>query len=219
MRPRQTGSRVNTEAMQLFFALLALVALAGGVGVIGLRVLPSPAGHRLGAAIDQYGTWLAWLVAATATAGSLYFSEVANLPPCRLCWFQRICMYPMSVILLIGALRRDRSVIWYSLPLAAVGVVISTYHYLIEWYPSLEATECDPITPCTVVWFRRFGFVSLPFMAGCGFLAIIALLACRYRTAADPAPAADLAAGASPAEAATAGGSPTASPIAQFQEH
>ena len=101
--------------MQLFFALLALVALAGGVGVIALRLSPSPAGHRIGAAIDEYATWLAWLVAATATAGSLYFSEVANLPPCRLCWFQRICMYPMSAILLIGAIRRDRAVAWLSL--------------------------------------------------------------------------------------------------------
>lgn len=171
--------------MQLFFALLALVALAGGVGLIVLRLSPSPAGHRLGAAIAEYSTWLAWLVAATATAGSLYFSEVANLPPCRLCWFQRICMYPMSAILLIGAIRRDRAVAWYALPLAAVGIVISSYHYLIEWYPSLEKTSCDPVTPCTVVWFRRFGFVSLPFMAGCGFLAIIALLSCRYRSADD----------------------------------
>ena len=63
--------------------------------------------------------------------------------------------------------------------------MISSYHYLIEWYPSLEKTSCDPVTPCTVVWFRRFGFVSLPFMAGCGFLAIIALLSCRYRSADD----------------------------------
>jgi disulfide bond formation protein DsbB len=181
----QTGRRVNTEAMQLFFALLALVALAGGLGVIALRLLPWPAGHRVGAAIDEYAIWLAWLVAATATAGSLYFSEVANLPPCRLCWFQRIFMYPMSAILLVGAIRRDRSVAWYALPLAAIGIVISGYHYLIEWYPSLEATACDPVTPCTVVWFRRFGFVSLPFMAGCGFLAIIALLACRYRSGDD----------------------------------
>jgi len=168
--------------MQLFFSLLALVALAGGVGLIGLRLLPWPAGRAVGAAVSAYSAWLAWLVAATATAGSLYFSEVANYPPCRLCWFQRICMYPMAVILLVGAIRRDRAVRWYALPLAGIGIVISAYHYLIEWYPSLEATSCDPVTPCTTVWFRRFGFASLPFMAGCGFLAIIALLICRFRT-------------------------------------
>jgi disulfide bond formation protein DsbB len=167
--------------MQVFFSVLALIALGGGVGIVALRLLPWPAGQRVGVTIDRWSTWLAWLVAATATAGSLYFSEVAHYVPCRLCWYQRICMYPMSVILLIGALRRDRAVRWYALPLACVGLVISAYHYLIEWYPSLEATSCDPLAPCTLVWFRRFGFVSLPFAAGCGFLAIIALLTCRYK--------------------------------------
>ncbi len=166
--------------MQLFFGLLALVALAGGVGLIVLRILPWPAGRRLGAAVAESSTWLAWLVAAVATAGSLYFSEVANYTPCRLCWYQRICMYPLALILLVGAILRDRRIAWYGVPLAAIGIVISSYHYLIEWYPQLEATECDPTAPCTLVWFRRFGFVTLPFMAGCGFFAIIALLACRY---------------------------------------
>ena len=171
---------MSRESMQLFFGLLALVALTGGIGVIVLRILPWPAGRRLGAAVAESSTWLAWLVAAVATAGSLYFSEVANYTPCRLCWYQRICMYPLALILLVGAILRDRRIAWYGVPLAAIGIVISSYHYLIEWYPQLEATECDPTAPCTLVWFRRFGFVSLPFMAGCGFLAIIALLACRY---------------------------------------
>ena len=171
---------MSRESMQLFFGLLALVALTGGIGVVVLRVLPWPAGRRLGAAVAESSTWLAWLVAAVATAGSLYFSEVANYTPCRLCWYQRICMYPLAVILLVGALRRDRAVAWYGLPLAGIGLVVSCYHYLIEWYPSLEATSCDPTAPCTLVWFREFGFVTLSFMAGCGFVAIIALLACRY---------------------------------------
>lgn len=182
---------MSTQSAQVFFAFLALVALTGAVGVIALRVLPWPAGRRVGAAIAESSTWLAWLVAAVAMAGSLYFSEVAHYTPCKLCWYQRICMYPLALILLVGAVLRDRRIAWYGIPLAAIGAVISSYHYLIEWYPSLEATECDPLAPCTLVWFRRFGFVSLPFMAGCGFLAIIALLACRYRqtaSASDDAP-------------------------------
>ena len=106
--------------------------------------------------------WLAFLVAAVATAGSLYFSEVANYVPCRLCWFQRIAMYPLAVILLIAAIRRDRAIRWYAVPLAAVGACVSIYHYLVEWHPRLEGDACDPTNPCSLVWFREFGFVTLP---------------------------------------------------------
>jgi disulfide bond formation protein DsbB len=119
---------------------------------------------------------LAWLVAAGATAGSLYFSEVADFAPCRLCWFQRIAMYPLSAILLIGAIRRDRAVRWYSLPFVVAGMGVSTYHYLIEWKPSLEGGACGIGPPCSGFYFREFGFVTLAFMALCGFVSIGALL-------------------------------------------
>jgi disulfide bond formation protein DsbB len=85
-------------------------------------------------------------------------------------------MYSLAVILLVGALRRDRSVRWYAAPLAAIGAVISTYHYLIEWHPEWEGTSCDADLPCSAVYFREYGFVSLSFMALCGFSAILALL-------------------------------------------
>jgi disulfide bond formation protein DsbB len=87
-------------------------------------------------------------------------------------------MYPLSAILLIAAIRRDRAVRWYVIPLAAVGACVSTYHYIIEWRPSLERGACGlGAESCTTIWFREFGFVTLSFMALCGFLAIIALVA------------------------------------------
>ena len=94
--------------------------------------------------------WIAFLVAATSTAGSLYFSEVADFVPCHLCWYQRIAMYPLSLLLVIAAARRDRAVRWYVGPLAGVGALISTYHYLVEWFPSLEGSSvCAVSVPCT----------------------------------------------------------------------
>lgn len=165
---------MSREAVQLFCALLALVALGGAVLITGARFVRS-AGPGL-AAVAELRTWLAWLVAAACMAGSLYFSEVAHFPPCEYCWYQRICMYPLAVILLVAALRRDRRIGWYAVPLAGIGALISSYHYLIEWHPNLQADSCDAAVPCTIVWFREFGFISLPFMALCGFLAVIALL-------------------------------------------
>lgn len=157
-----------------FFSLLALIAGTGAIAIVVMRLVPSlrPA---LGALRDA-AVWLAFAVAATATLGSLYFSEVRDLLPCRLCWFQRICMYPLAIVLLVGAIRRDRSVRWYAAPLAVVGLLVSSYHYFIEWNPQFESDSCAISVPCSVPYFREFGFVSLAFMALCGFAAILALL-------------------------------------------
>jgi len=170
--------------MQLFFGLLALVAAAGSIGLVVLRLLAGT-GHdgaaRLGASISDAGTWLAFVVAATATLGSLYFSEVAHFAPCRLCWFQRIAMYPLSVILLVGGIRRDPGVRWYAAPIAVIGALIAAYHTLIEWRPSLDTGACELTGPsCSVVWFREFGFLSLATMALIGFLTILILLLVRF---------------------------------------
>ncbi len=96
-------------------------------------------------------------------------------------------MYPLAVILLVAALRRDRGVVWYAGPVAVIGACVSIYHYLIEWNPDLEVgNACAATGPsCSDTWFREFGFVTLSFMALCGFTAIIALTLVGRLTAAD----------------------------------
>lgn len=176
---------VDVEQVQVFTALLALCAAAAAIVAVMSWALSSrwPAAATGRRALAETGIWLAWLIAAGATIGSLYFSEVAHFAPCRLCWFQRIAMYPLAAILLVGAVRRDRLVAWYSLPLALVGVVISTYHTILEWRPSLDSGVCSIDGPsCTTVWFREFGFLSLPTMAGIGFVAIAVLVALVAQT-------------------------------------
>ncbi|HEY3484499.1 MAG TPA: disulfide bond formation protein B, partial [Ilumatobacteraceae bacterium] len=136
---------------------------------------------EVGKAVSDAGLWLAFLVAGGAMWGSLYFSESAGFVPCRLCWFQRIAMYPLALILLIAAIRRDRGIRWYAVPVAAVGAAVSSYHYLIEWRPSLEGGACSAVGPaCADVWFREFGFVTLAFMALAGFLSIIVFVTVRF---------------------------------------
>ena len=170
---------VSTEAAQFFFAVLTLLAGVGSLGIIGLRVATrwsDGATEWLG---DIYtaAIWLAFVVALTSTLGSLYFSEVADFIPCKLCWFQRIAMYPLSAILLVGAIRGDRGVRWYVAPIAVIGAGIAGYHYLIEWRPELDSGACDLFGPtCTDVWFREFGFISLALMSLVGFVTILTLL-------------------------------------------
>ena len=182
---------MSTDTAQLFFSLLTVVAGLGAIGLIVLRVLAgfgNESAARFGAAIGDAATWLAFLVAATATLGSLYFSEIADFVPCRLCWFQRIAMYPLAPILLVGAIRRDPGVRWYAAPIAVIGAAIAGYHTLIEWRPELDTGTCELTGPsCTAFWFREFGFITLATMALVGFLTILTLLFVRFPSTLDTA--------------------------------
>ena len=174
---------MTTIIMSRFFALLTVVADAFVVGSIVVMVM----GRRSSSArafiatarsfFAEYGLVLAAGVAVTCTLGSLYLSEVANFLPCKLCWFQRIAMYPLAVILGVAAYKKDHTVLRYVVPIAAIGASISTYHYLLERFPQIASSaSCDPTAPCTVVWIWQFHFISIPFMALSGFAAIVALL-------------------------------------------
>ena len=122
--------------------------------------------------------WGAWAFAAVASLGSLFFSEYADFVPCRLCWFQRIAMYPLAVILLIAAVRRDRrGAALYGLPLAVAGAGVSIYHKYIEIHPEAESAGCKIGAPCSVKWIEEFGYVTIPVLALTAFAAIGAFLA------------------------------------------
>ncbi len=164
--------------METLTAVLALVAGIGAGLIIVARLLAPvlPAAAAAGRAVIGLRAPLTFAVAAVATAGSLYFSESAGYVPCRLCWFQRIAMYPIAVIALVALIRRDRGARWYTLPLAGIGAVISSYHVLIEWGWVNDSESCLLFGPsCADVWFESFGFVTLALMAWAGFVSIIVL--------------------------------------------
>ena len=120
---------MSVETANLFFSFLSIVAGVGAVAivlaVVTSRLLPQSA---IAAALDDLrpvALWLAFAVAATATLGSLYYSEVANFEPCRLCWYQRAAMYPLAPILGIAAILRDARVRYLAIPIATIGAAIS----------------------------------------------------------------------------------------------
>ena len=109
--------------------------------------------------------YVAWAVALTSMIGSLFFSEVMQLPPCVLCWYQRIAMYPLVVIIGVAILARNPSVKMYALPLAVTGVVISIYHNLIYYgFVPESLTPCAEGVPCNAVQLELLGFVTIPLM-------------------------------------------------------
>lgn len=153
-------------------ALLSLVALAAALGLTIYRLARGPVAANL---LGGKAIWLAWIVALACTVGSLIYSEIIHYDPCRMCWFQRIAMYPMVVVLLVGAIRREFQVKYYALPLALTGLVVSVYHYLMQVFPSLEGGSCGAVS-CSARLVEIFGFISIPFMAGTGFMVIAVLL-------------------------------------------
>lgn len=169
---------MSRDAVLLFFSLLAV-----GAQITVVASLVTAAGGRSTAnarrwLIDTVGPHtnaLAFVVAAVATLGSLYLSEVAHFTPCTLCWYQRIAMYPLVVLFGI-ATWRDDDVAPYAWVLAGAGGSISIYHILVERYPSLESGSCDPFNPCSIKWVEHFGYLTIPTMALSGFALIVVLL-------------------------------------------
>jgi disulfide bond formation protein DsbB len=173
---------MSVDAFSLFFALLALACLATVlvvvVGSLVWRLSGSPTLAELRADLGRAAVPLAWGVATVATLGSLYYSEIADFVPCKLCWFQRICMYPLAVVLGIAAIRRDRAVRVYVAPLAGIGAAIAAYHSWIQAYPPDGGSSfCTLDAPCTERYVWEFGFVSLPLMALSAFLFILTMMA------------------------------------------
>ncbi|RFU60683.1 disulfide oxidoreductase [Bacillus sp. V59.32b] len=120
----------------------------------------------------------AWAVAIIAMFGSLYFSEIKQYEPCELCWYQRIVMYPFTVILGIAIIRKDYWISFYTMILSAIGASISAYHYLIQkvTFFSESAPACGRV-PCTGQYINWFGFITIPFLA---LTAFVMIFICSY---------------------------------------
>ncbi|NBO84548.1 MAG: disulfide bond formation protein B, partial [Actinobacteria bacterium] len=148
----------------------------GSLGIVVARVSGSAAGRQLIQGLAPLALAVPALVTSVSMAGSLYFSEVVNYRPCVLCWYQRIAMYSLAIVLVTAAVRRDKSIAPYAMVLAGIGAAISAYHWLLERWPAIDTGSCSADAPCSVPYFEVFGFVSLAFMAFCAFVTVLVFL-------------------------------------------
>jgi disulfide bond formation protein DsbB len=170
-------------------SLLAVLGVVGQVLAVVLLVLLLVARERVRGWFWGYELWAAFVVAAIATGGSLFFSETAHFVPCELCWFQRICMYPLSGALLLLALRGDHGAARWLLPLPVVGAGISVYHLLVENGVVEQAKGCLISAPggCATKWINELGYITIPTLALTGFVLLIPFLALAAAGAEDDA--------------------------------
>ena len=120
---------------------------------------------------------LIFLIALTAMGGSLYYSEIVGLEPCLLCWYQRIAMYPIAVLSLVGLLKRDPMLPRYVLPLSFIGLLIAAYQYTLQRLTAVGVNNV--IAPCSVggasctpIYVEYFGFIKIPFLSLVAFILI-----------------------------------------------
>src|SRR5688500_10778766 len=131
--------------------------------------------------LNEFFPYAAWVVSLVATAGSLFFSEVMDLPPCILCWYQRIAMYPLVLLIGVGIATRDPGWKKYALPLALAGLVISIYHNLLYYGVIPESiTPCKEGISCTTVQLEWLGFITIPLMALTAFV-LVTVFSLLYR--------------------------------------
>jgi disulfide bond formation protein DsbB len=109
--------------------------------------------------------------------GSLYYSEIAGFVPCTLCWYQRILMYPLALLTLVGILKQDDNLADYVLPFSIIGVGVSAYHYLVQAGVVSHSAACTVGVPCDLRWVNYFGFVTIPLLALTAFVIITAAMA------------------------------------------
>jgi disulfide bond formation protein DsbB len=134
---------------------------------------PERIGNPRGAGLNGVLPYLAWLIALVSTVGSLFFSEVMGLQPCVLCWYQRVAVYPLVLVIGAGIVMRDVRMKYYALPLCLAGLAVAVYHNLLYYGLIPEAvTPCAQGVPCTERQIEWLGFITIPLMGLAAFLGL-----------------------------------------------
>jgi disulfide bond formation protein DsbB len=157
-------------------AALAGLGVAGQALFVALVLALVGSTNRMRLLLSRYALQGAFIVASLATGGSLFLSEVAGYVPCELCWYQRICMYSLSLLTLILIVHRNSRADRYLIPLPLVGVCVSTYHVLVENHAVAAPIAYLPDLSCTIKWINYFGFMTIPTLALTGFSLMAVLL-------------------------------------------
>ncbi len=116
-----------------------------------------------------------FLIAVSATIISLIYSEILLLAPCNLCWYQRVFIYPLSIIFLIALIKKETKIRIYTLSLAVIGALIALYHYLIQMFNLSSFCDLTSAVPCNTIYILEFGYITIPLMSLTAFIVIILL--------------------------------------------
>ena len=157
---------------------LALLTIAGQIIIVVLLVSFAAKRHEALNFFAKHALTFSLLVAFTATLGSLFYSEIVGYQPCRLCWWQRIFMYPQAVLLGIAWLKKDQGIVLYSVALSSLGALIAGYNYLLQigLAPAISCSAAGYSISCSQRFVMQFGYITISMMALTAFLLIISFM-------------------------------------------
>ena len=170
---------VNVTLANNFFSSLTVIAQGAIVLLLATFLLyrknnEANTGLRF---FSQNAVLFAFIVATISMLGSLTYSDVIGYDVCKLCWFQRILMYPQSIILLVALIKKDKHILDYDIVLSVIGVLLAAYHYLLQLglVPSVACNVVGYSTNCASRFVMNFGYITIPLMSFTAFLLIILL--------------------------------------------
>ncbi|MBI2038639.1 MAG: disulfide bond formation protein B [Candidatus Nealsonbacteria bacterium] len=157
--------------------ILSILTITAQILIVGLFAIILFKKSKLLDFIQKYAILFSFIVALIAVSGSLFYSEVAGFTPCKLCWFQRIFMYPQVILLGLALLKKDRNIADYILALSIPGAIIAFYHYLLQLgiVPELSCQVVGYSVSCAQRFVMNFGYITIPMMAISAFILIILL--------------------------------------------
>lgn len=173
-----------STATQLF-SILTVLAQIGSLAILICLVVKAKLTRTVLKFFGKHAFLLAFIVALVSMLGSLYYSEIAQYTPCKLCWYQRILMYPQALLLGIAYARKDNHITLYSLVLSIIGAGIALYHYLIQIGTIGEIVPCTTVgysVSCAEKFIMTFGYITIPMMSLSAFLIIIFLMLAKRKT-------------------------------------
>ena len=163
---------INWQIAGIFFSSITLFGIAVDIYLLYL-LFSNVALKRSYELKKEKALLFSLLIAFTATLGSLFFSEIAKYEPCKLCWYQRILMYPLVIIFFVALKNRQTLIFKYTRPMTFIGTIIALYHYLLQMAPSLFSNSvfCNGVS-CAMFYMIELGFITIPFMALIAFLGL-----------------------------------------------
>jgi len=168
-----------TELLNKIFSVLSIFAIVLSILIIFVFLFRSSENNLIKGIkniIIENHVLFAWTIASLASIGSLFYSEISGFVPCTYCWYERIAMYPLVLVLGVGIFLKSKESWIFGFPLAGIGLIITIYHYQLQIFPDQNSISCSTDVSCTGTWIMEFGFVTMPFMALSTFLLISVLL-------------------------------------------
>jgi len=169
---------MSVSTINQFLGILTLASLTLMATIIICSLISKDAKRDILNFLSKRAIKLAFLIALASMVGSLFYSDIAGYSPCKLCWYQRIFMYPQVILLGLALYKKEKHIIGYSLALSLVGFIIAGYHYLMQigWVPALNCAALGYSVSCAKEFVMQFGFITIPMMSLTAFSLMILLL-------------------------------------------